>query len=280
MCLSVTVVMEGWMEILSGWWDGLDWRWLGIFFSRFSLAKEIVRLWGLVHLALSWRQCKQQMKGHVLVILTLLLTACAQLEKPSPLDNCQALEKWTLKPLEDNHLKFKISLPKWQTVLDFVNGDTISITAIDSIRLTESKAIRSISIIQYDTYIDIDSNFQVIKEAIITYSDIGNIDINNYQGRYMIRDEYFDADTVSTFLALFQTKKLAINFIARVSKDKDNQTSFCDFLQVLKTINLEASKIALAPINKASCGRHSLPRSLSGAQHEVPKAFGIAGNLR
>jgi hypothetical protein len=182
---------------------------------------------------------QRKMRTRLLILLISIGTACSQKESISPLDNCTSLETWTLKPLTSENVKFKISFPDWQTALDFVNGDTISITAFDSIRYVESRKLRIISLMQYDTNIDIDKNFQVIKDGLITYSDTGNLKIKNYQGRYMIREEYFERDTVTTFLTLLQTDKFAINIIARMTKEKGNQRLFCDFKQILETIDFE-----------------------------------------
>jgi hypothetical protein len=183
-------------------------------------------------------------------------TACSQLQKPTPFDDCTVTNSWRLKELYHEKVKVRVSFPDWQTKLDFVNGDTISITAIDSIGYVKFKKLRIISLMQYDTNIDIDENFRVIKDALITYTETGEININTYIGRYIMREEYFESDTVATFLTLLQTDKVAINIIARMTKDKENKNLFCDFKQVLESVDFENksdNKIALMPSKCICC---------------------------
>jgi hypothetical protein len=191
-----------------------------------------------------------QMRLLLFIILVGIGTACSQRQNPTPLDNCSSTDPWTLKELNNEKVKFRVSFPDWQTELDFINGDTISITALDSVRYAELKKLRILTLMQYDTNIDIDKNFQAIKDALVTYTETGEITVKNYVGRYMIKEEYFERDTVTTFLTLLQTDKFAINIIARVTKDEGDKNLFCDFKQVLETVDFDEKtddQIALAP---------------------------------
>lgn len=210
-----------------------------------------------------------QMRLLLFIILVGIGTACSQRQNPTPLDDCTPTDPWTLKELNHEKVKFRVSFPDWQTELDFINGDTISITALDSVRYAELKQLRILTLMQYDTNIDIDKNFQAIKDALVTYTETGEITVKSYVGRYMIREEYFERDTVTTFLTLLQTDKFAINIIARTTKDKGNKNLFCDFKQVLETVDFEDKtddKIALAPTETRNVGGNNSDR-LDQAKH-------------
>lgn len=154
-------------------------------------------------------------------------------------EDCCSKETWNLVPVKNANLRFDISLPAgWDTEQDFIKGDSISITSIDTSAYVNNGRLRIATLLQYGTSIKLDRNFDVIKESLKPISESGQITINNYEGRYLIRDEIMGQDTLKTWLLLFQNNGYAANIIAKVSKNNDSKVQLCELQQILATLKM------------------------------------------
>lgn len=156
------------------------------------------------------------------------------------MDDCQETELWELKDFDNERLKFRIKLPiTWQTKEDFVRGDTISITTMDTVEFLKTGYLRILSVMQYKTTIGMDANFDVIKDSVKPFYESGRITINKNEGLYLLQEQIWGRDTITTANILFQTSDYVANVITRMTKGKDDRMRFCDYKQILNTLTME-----------------------------------------
>lgn len=174
------------------------------------------------------------------IVIIFLTTACGKKNSQGFMDNCQKTEFWELKDLTNERIKFKVKFPvDWQTKEDFVKGDTISITTMDTVEFLKTGYFRILSVTQYGTSIGMEANFDVIKDSVKPFYESGRVTINKNEGLYILQEQVWGQDTLTTANILFQKRDYVVNVITRMTKGKDDRVKICDYKQILNTLTME-----------------------------------------
>ncbi|MEO9473880.1 MAG: hypothetical protein ABJG68_00175 [Crocinitomicaceae bacterium] len=182
------------------------------------------------------------MRYFFLTAIFLSLFACNSTTDIEQLSSCRTIE---LTEFEHRELSMDLKLPvNWETEIDFIFGDTLGVTSIDTAYYNLEQELLMFGWMQYSTTISDSANFQVVQNSIAETTDVellkkGEISTGSNSFKYLLIYEYGDVwkdNPMTNLLAFKQLNGQVITCFSRVQGRTTELEDFCHFVDILEQV--------------------------------------------
>ncbi len=177
-----------------------------------------------------------------LLLLILISSLFANCKVNSVLESLTPCSEHELISFEHPELGMNVKIPKnWETDIDVVLGDTLSVFSIDSTEENKKFGLISFSFFQFSSNESATMNFEILQSLLLQDEEIellskGDLQVGSNQFKFLLLFETMDDFPTTNLLAFKQDGTEVIHCSNRLYGKKKKLKYFCHFGEILEEV--------------------------------------------